>query len=100
MKAESLFFRIAWIIIYSSSLIFCLYFIIENILSYFNYDSVVNVETKIEQPMEFPAITICNYYQIFKNISELRLNQLHKLYDNISNNSDINIKDLESNKWK
>ncbi len=49
------------------SVVFCLffgimlYFVITSILVYFTYPTQTNVDIVVENPMLFPAITVCNY---------------------------------------
>jgi hypothetical protein len=49
-----------WCIILVISFNLCVLFIGLNLLGYFNYDVVANIDNEIEYEAEFPQITICN----------------------------------------
>ncbi len=69
LKANYLINKIVWMLFFIGSISYCIYLILTAISSFFQYNTVTNIETKTEIPADFPVITICNLNQLQTNNS-------------------------------
>ena len=60
VRAESKYARIFWLIFTLASSAACIFYIFDNISNYLSFNYVTNVDIIYEQPMLFPAISICS----------------------------------------
>lgn len=59
IKCQRVFNLISWTVINLLSVMMCIYFMLPLFTSYLDYAVVTNIQTIYEQPMEFPAFTLC-----------------------------------------
>jgi len=59
-KRERIFNKLFWIIFVLLGTVSSVYFTIEAINDYFNYEIITKIESVYEQPLKFPTITICD----------------------------------------
>ncbi len=73
IRSRRLFNTIYWIFFFIMSLIGASYYIYSDIIDYFNYEVVTVIESKYDQPTQFPTITFCslkkNIYNSFFPLS-------------------------------
>ena len=71
------FLRIMWCLFILLAVLFGLYYISSNLREYFDYPVITNINIVSEQPMVFPAITICslNYDYFRYNFSEILISK-------------------------
>jgi len=78
-RRKRVFFKVFWIIFFFMGGIASIVFVCDAINSYFDFETVTKIETKFEQPLQFPTISFCPYLggelNIFYNLS---LNQIIK----------------------
>jgi hypothetical protein len=92
LKANYLISKIVWILFFIGSISYCIYLILTAISSFFQYNTVTNIETKTEIPADFPVITICNLNQFQKNNSlDVLKNYSEASLVKLLSNSKINI---------
>ncbi len=60
VRAESVYSRFFWIFFTLLSSAACVYYIKDNLDNFLNFNYVTNVDVIYEQPMQFPAISICS----------------------------------------
>jgi hypothetical protein len=72
-----------WLVLYLSSITYCIYNCTNLTISFFNYDVLINMEFKTEMPTDFPAVTICNLNPIDRKKASTYINQ-------VLNASDLN----------
>jgi hypothetical protein len=72
-----------WLVLYLSSITYCIYNCTNLTISFFNYDVLINMEFKTEMPTDFPAVTICNLNPIDRTKAKTYINQ-------VLNASDLN----------
>ena len=59
-ESERTFFKVMWSLLLLASAVGCIYFIQRITTDYLNYDVITKIELINENPMRFPAFTICN----------------------------------------
>ena len=60
IRSRRLFNTIYWIFFFIMSLIGASYYIYSDIIDYFNYEVITVIESKYDQPTQFPTITFCS----------------------------------------
>jgi hypothetical protein len=85
---------IVWLILYISSITFCIYGIINILIAFFHYHTLINMEFQTELPTDFPAVTFCNLNPIDKRKSNHYIEQvLNK--NNISHVTNLSLIDID-----
>ena len=61
LMEETKLMKVLWSLLLTIAWILCIYCIATNISDYFKYDVITSIDTVIEKPFKFPAVTFCNY---------------------------------------
>jgi len=92
---NDLILKIMWLICFLGSGSFCSFFIVTSIQEYLSFDVVSKIDIRNENPIVFPAVSICNL-NIFSSLkSHFIMNKLMKnntsifQHQNISSKSDL-----------
>ena len=90
-SSEDIALRIFCALLYLTSFVVCSVFVTQNYLSYLDFEVVTNIEITKEEPMNFPAVTICNpNVAFYKNVSQSQLDQIHELNQRIDPELNLN----------
>ena len=61
-RTNRLFFKLMWICLCSVSIVMCISYTHESLVSYLEYDTITTIREKRQPVMPFPAVTICDYF--------------------------------------
>lgn len=88
IRLESRILKIIWFVCFLASLSYCAYTIVSIIITYLQFDVLINQEVVSKSPVDFPAVTVCNLNAFDKRNAQKFINQtLAK--NNISYVSDV-----------
>lgn len=77
LRSKRIYNKILWLLFIITSSCTSSYYVYDAIVEYFDNKVVTQIKTKYEQPLRFPAVTICSYEKdsfINKTLEELILN--------------------------
>ncbi len=60
LKASGKFFTVFWLVFFLASLTSCTYFMVKNVVDYYQYEVITNINIMYDSKPEFPKITICS----------------------------------------
>ena len=60
IKTRKVLMKTAWSLLILLAVYFCFTEIVNTVLDYLSYQTITSLETIVEMPSPFPAITICN----------------------------------------
>ena len=69
LKSNSWIAKLMWVVCFLCSLGYCFFMVIEAILKFLRYETVMSTNIFKENPSSFPVITICNLNQFQTNDS-------------------------------
>ena len=70
--------KIFWSFLTVTSLICAIYFVVQSVLGYLEYNVLTQVRLVTNDSLEFPVVTICNRNQLATNHSVALFNKLNK----------------------
>ena len=92
ITSEGRIVKTFWLIVFLCSLTVLVFFIYQRVTDYYKYEIYIKTQTKIIQPMKFPAVTICNSDRL--NNSEGKPQPAFSMKNMTCNNSSVDFVSL------
>ena len=64
ITSKRIFFRVMWVSFLVAFSIACFYYTTKSISEFFNYDTITTFNNIYEEKSQFPAISICNVFNL------------------------------------